>query len=60
MTPEEVLALADRVEADIEGGPSPRPLGSVPHPLRCAASTLFVMTLSYMGACAGERHGGQH
>ena len=33
MTPEEVLALAERTEVDLEGGLSPRPLMSVPHPL---------------------------
>ena len=33
MTPEEVLALAERTEVDVEGGLSPRPLMSVPHPL---------------------------
>ena len=33
VTPEEVLALAERTEVDVEGGLSPRPLMSVPHPL---------------------------
>ncbi|KAK9843964.1 hypothetical protein WJX81_000584 [Elliptochloris bilobata] len=33
VTPEEVLVLAERTEVDVEGGPSPRPLMSVPHPL---------------------------
>lgn len=31
VTAERILALADEVEARIEGGPAPRPLMSVPH-----------------------------
>lgn len=41
MTPEEVQALADKVEADIQGGPAGRPLLAVPHILvgpRCSVA----------------------
>lgn len=31
VTPEEVMALADSIEADIQGGPACRPLLAVPH-----------------------------
>ena len=38
VTPEEVMALADSVEADIQGGPAGRPLLAVPHILADDAS----------------------
>ncbi len=38
VTPEEVMALADSIEADIQGGPAGRPLLAVPHILADDAS----------------------
>ena len=41
VTPERVLALADETEAAVEGGPSPRPLMSVPHILADESSCYY-------------------
>ena len=41
LTPASVAALADRIENDVEGGPSPRPLLSVPHLLSDEASCYY-------------------
>ncbi|KAK9816558.1 hypothetical protein WJX72_001939 [[Myrmecia] bisecta] len=41
VTPETVLALADRIEQEVEGGPSPRPLMSVPHILADESSAYY-------------------
>ena len=44
VTPEEVMALADSVEADIQGGPAGRPLLAVPHILADDTSSLPART----------------
>ena len=41
VTAERVLSLADEVERDVELGPSPRPLLSVPHPLSDESSAYY-------------------
>ncbi len=41
VTPDRVASLADEVEAAIEGGPSPRPLLSVPHILADESSGYY-------------------
>lgn len=41
LTNENLLALADRVEMEIQGGLSPRPLLSVPHPLNDESSCYY-------------------
>lgn len=41
VTAERILCLADEVERDIELGPSPRPLLSVPHPLSDESSAYY-------------------
>lgn len=41
MTPEAIQTLADKVEADIQGGLSPRPLLSVPHILADESSCYY-------------------
>ena len=64
VTPARVAALADAVEADIEGGPSPRPLLSVPHILADESSgyyqgyTLAEMAVHQTRAALRARFGG--
>jgi len=41
LTAERILRVADEVEADVELGPSPRPLLSVPHPLSDESSAYY-------------------
>jgi len=41
LTPENVLALADKIELEIQGGPSGRPLMSVPHILSDESSCYY-------------------
>lgn len=41
VTAKRILALADEVEYDVELGPSPRPLLSVPHPLSDESSAYY-------------------
>ena len=41
VTPEEVMALADSIEVDIQGGPAGRPLLAVPHILADDMSLLL-------------------
>jgi len=41
VTAERILQLADDVERDVELGPSPRPLLSVPHPLSDESSAYY-------------------
>jgi oligoendopeptidase F len=64
VTPDRVAALADEVEASIEGGPSPRPLLSVPHILADESSayyqgyTLAEMAVHQTRAAFKARFGG--
>lgn len=41
VTAERIVSLADEVERDVELGPSPRPLLSVPHPLSDESSAYY-------------------
>lgn len=43
VTPEEVMALADFIELDIQGGPAGRPLLAVPHILADGMSQFVYM-----------------
>jgi hypothetical protein len=54
VTPEEVMALADSIEADIQGGPAGRPLLAVPHILADDTSFLTLLDLekSFTLGCA--------
>ena len=49
VTPEEVVALADSIEADIQGGPAGRPLLAVPHIL--ADDMSFPSSALKSGSC---------
>ena len=59
VTPARVAALADEVEVAIEGGPSPRPLLSVPHILADESSAYYQgYTLAEMAVHQTPRGGG--
>ena len=61
LTPEAIVALADRIETEISGGLAPRPLLSVPHLLADeSACSYHGYVLAEMAVQQTRRHFGSH